>query len=31
LAKGMSELLCRSIASKPPEAFAPDIGKMQVE
>jgi TetR/AcrR family transcriptional regulator len=31
LAKGMSELLCRSIARHPPEAFAPDIGKMKVD
>jgi len=31
LAKGMSELLCRSIARHPPDAFAPDIGKMQAD
>nr|WP_244235052.1 TetR/AcrR family transcriptional regulator [Achromobacter veterisilvae] len=31
LAKGMSELLCRSIARHPPEAFAPDIGKMKAD
>ncbi|MGX9934112.1 TetR family transcriptional regulator [Advenella kashmirensis] len=29
LAKGMSELLCRSIASRPPEALARDIGKIR--
>ncbi len=31
LAKGMAELLCRSIASKPADAFAEDIGKTEVD
>ncbi|MDM9558445.1 TetR/AcrR family transcriptional regulator [Bordetella petrii] len=31
LAKGMSELLCRSIAKQPPAAFEPDIAKMRVD
>lgn len=31
LARGMAELLCRSIASQPAEAFAMDVGKIKVE